>query len=66
MQGHICISEDSSEIRFLLVENYQLTASVGLRIGRESLEPFLTDIVMLFINDFSFEKKLEVGEDRAY
>jgi len=26
-------SEDSSEVAFLLVENYQLTALVGLRIG---------------------------------
>ena len=36
--GSTHISEDSSEIAFLLVENYQLTASVGLRIGREYLE----------------------------
>ena len=33
----MCVSEDSSETTFLLVENYQLTASVGLRIGREFL-----------------------------
>ena len=36
--GFTYINEDSSEITFLLVENYQLTASVGLRIGWESLE----------------------------
>ena len=32
------ISEDSSEIAFLLVENYQLTAPVGLRVGWEFLK----------------------------
>ncbi|TKA51951.1 hypothetical protein B0A55_12789, partial [Friedmanniomyces simplex] len=31
------ISEDSSEIAFLLVENYQLTALVGVRFGEEFL-----------------------------
>lgn len=32
------ISEDSSEIVFLLVENYQLTALDGLTIVKEFLE----------------------------
>lgn len=36
-KGITRISEDSSEIVFLLVENYQLTARVGLRIGTEFL-----------------------------
>jgi hypothetical protein len=36
--GFTYISEDSSEITFLLVENYQLTALVGLRIGKEFFE----------------------------
>lgn len=36
--GFTYISEDSSEITFLLVENYQLTALVGLRIGKEFLD----------------------------
>jgi hypothetical protein len=43
-KGIKCISEDSSEIIFLLVENYQLTAPVGLSkkiANRESLEPSL-------------------------
>jgi hypothetical protein len=37
-KGSTLTSEDSSEVAFLLVENYQLTASVGLRIGREYLD----------------------------
>lgn len=40
-RGFTCISEDSSEITFLLVENYNLTAPVGSRPGREFLEPIL-------------------------
>ena len=35
-------SEDSSEVTFLLVENYQLTTPVGLRIGREFLNKTTT------------------------
>ena len=31
-------SEDSSELAFLLVENYTLTTPAGLRVGREFLE----------------------------
>jgi hypothetical protein len=42
------ISEDSSEIAFLLVENYQLTAPVGLRIGREFLGPSHTPSARAF------------------
>ena len=40
-KGSTLTSEDSSEVAFLLVENYQLTASVGLRIGREYLDTLL-------------------------
>jgi hypothetical protein len=36
-------SEDSSEVTFLLVENYQLTTPVGLRIGREFLDKNLNE-----------------------
>lgn len=44
-------SEDSSELWFLLVENYNyLTAPVGLRIGWESLEKnILCSIFSLFV-----------------
>jgi hypothetical protein len=47
-------SEDSSEVTFLLVENYQLTTPVGLRIGREflnktSMKTFLSCHYQTFI-----------------
>lgn len=35
--GINCSSEERSELSFLLVENYQLTASVGLTVDREFL-----------------------------
>jgi len=38
-RGFTCISEDSSEITFLLVENYNLTAPVGSIPDREFLAP---------------------------
>ncbi len=47
-KGSTHISEDSSEIAFLLVENYQLTAPVGLRIGREFLEHIVRDRIAPF------------------
>lgn len=37
-KGFTRISEDSSEIAFLLVENYTMTAHSGLRIGMEFLK----------------------------
>jgi hypothetical protein len=58
--GSTLTSEDSSEVAFLLVENYQLTASVGLRIGRE----FLATTSYLFISPFgSSLRVLESGEE---
>lgn len=43
-KGFTRISEDSSEIAFLLVENYTMTAHFGLRIGME----FLKTLVQTF------------------
>ena len=51
--GSTLISEDSSEIAFLLVENYQLTASVGLRIGREYLDTLCSALAASTIIIFS-------------
>ena len=41
-------SEDSSEVTFLLVENYQLTTPVGLRIGREFLNKTSMKTLLVF------------------
>jgi len=49
-RGFTCISEDSSEITFLLVENYNLTAPVGFRPGREFLDPFLSAGICHFLH----------------
>jgi hypothetical protein len=50
--GATHVGEDLSETAFLLVENYNMTASVGLRVGRESLEPFTFTGLLLFIESF--------------
>ena len=50
IQGFTYISEDSSEITFLLVENYYLTTPIGPRPGREFLAHVSTrDISPFFI-----------------
>ena len=46
-------NEDPSEFVFLLVENYQLTAPVGLRIGWEFLKPSTRYETHLFISSIS-------------
>ena len=56
-KGSTHISEDSSEIAFLLVENYQLTTSVGLRVGREYLEHIILSSVHLALSS-----ALDAGE----
>ena len=60
--GFTYISEDSSEITFLLVENYQLTALVGLRIGKEFLDTF--NHVVIPFHQFGFASRRSPGEER--
>ncbi len=60
-KGSTHISEDSSEIAFLLVENYQLTAPVGLRIGRE----FLNHTICVS-NHFSSVRSSTIKRGRAW
>lgn len=58
-KGFTRISEDSSEIAFLLVENYTMTAHFGLRIGME----FLKNLVQTFHLMSSF---MEGCEEEIY
>lgn len=60
--GFTLASEISIEAAFLLVENYQLTAPVGPRIGRESLETIV--FVMPFIVEPA-SQALGFGEEHA-
>ena len=60
--GFTYISEDSSEITFLLVENYQLTALVGLRIGKEFLDT-IHHVVIPF-HQSGFASPRSPGEER--
>jgi len=48
-RGFTCISEDSSEITFLLVENYNLTAPSWPRPAGEFLEPNFAICVLPFL-----------------
>jgi hypothetical protein len=52
-------SEDSSEVTFLLVENYQLTTPVGLRIGREFLDKTSMKTLVLSLQLSSCRRALE-------
>ena len=68
--GFTYISEDSSEITFLLVENYQLTALVGLRIGKEFLDnpQSLRDTLFISLASLdreALEKRLSNGLAKA-
>lgn len=55
MQGLTRINEDSSEIAFLLVENYTMTTPYGLRIVWEFLDdPAVLTDRHLFIAALSF------------
>ena len=57
-KGSKRISEDSSEIAFLLVENYSMTALSGLRIRKEFLEPnYKRQIVCLLTDDDFFSSQ---------
>ena len=62
-KGFTYISEDSSEITFLLVENYQLTAPIGLRIGREFLDT-IHHVVIPF-HQFGFASPRSPGEENS-